>query len=197
MYQYTGPLLEATDQQLSATTIFLWRGTGTRPGVMLIGLQIARTALEGRFQLPRRQHRVQGGSDGLGNLALDVEEIVRRQRPVVGFAPSWRVCSGVDQLDTNAHPVAGALHRTLKYCSDTEFLGNIRDVLRRIGVAQHRGARDHAHRRNLGKPRQPTSDRALSGPRYLLETHATLLCRTLFAALGADDHLHLRAIRLW
>src|SRR6185503_14422977 len=60
--------------------------------------------------LSRGQCGLESTGDGPGDLALDVEDIGRRQFPVVIFRPEVRIGARVDELYIDAHTVAAPLY---------------------------------------------------------------------------------------
>ena len=61
----------------------------------------------------------QGGRDGGGDLVLDGEDV--GELAVVALGPDVAVGRGVDQLDGDAHPVAGLAHAALDHVLDAEL----------------------------------------------------------------------------
>ena len=99
--------------------------------------------------------------DGLRNFALDFEEVLGREFAVVDLCPQVLVCGCVDQLYVDAHMVSGALDAAFENVRDAEFPGNLGNLLGRVLVFQHRGARDDLHRTNVGHRRQQVVVNAL------------------------------------
>ncbi len=113
-----------------------------------------------RFGIHRRQRgearllfRRELGSylagDGLRHLALQSDDIL--QLALVAAGPEVRVCSTMDELDRDPHPVTGAEHRPLDDALDTQLFGYFRHRHGGTGVTRHRGSRDDTKRLDLAE----------------------------------------------
>jgi hypothetical protein len=94
------------------------------PGVVAgARLQIERIGVEIAGTLWHRRHRpdlhakvfADRGDNGAGDLVLDVEQVLGRERAVEGFRPQVRVVCAVDQLGGDADAIAALAHAAFQH----------------------------------------------------------------------------------
>ena len=126
-----------------------------------VGLQIEQVGLRtvGRLRgdprlFFRRQFRPQLLGDGLGDVALDGEDI--GQVAVVGLGPKMGVGPGIDQLRVHPHFARDPLHAAFEEIGDAELPADLAQVARgAAAILHHARAADHFQ---VGDPGQVGQD---------------------------------------
>ena len=99
--------------------------------------------------------RGQGGfevrDDGSGDVALHLENVRSRQIPVKALGPQRLIGTGVNELDVDAHLVAGSQDIAIHYCRDTKFATNLISRLVCLTITLNRSARNNLDVMNLGQ----------------------------------------------
>ena len=109
-----------------------------------------------RHRFGRRQLLVVGGGEPAADLARHRARHLALHRQhvadvaLVALRPEVLLGVGADELQRDAHAVAGAQHRALQDVVDAELAGDLGEQLVRAAVAHHRLPRDDAQRAHLG-----------------------------------------------
>ena len=94
-----------------------------RPAIKVESRQVSGGRLLNGFLLVRRELRLQLVGNGLGDFALDGEDVIKWT--IVMLRPQVRVGARIDQLRTHAHSTAPPLHASFQNMSHTELLSNL------------------------------------------------------------------------
>jgi hypothetical protein len=112
--------------------------------VQLVRVQVFRvgTHHDHARRLVHAEGAAQRRDDSVGDLVLDGEDVV--QLAVVGFRPQVAILHRVDQLGSDAHPVAGLAHAALEDVVDLQLARDHRRAQLPALVGERRSARRHA-----------------------------------------------------
>ena len=80
-----------------------------------------------RTPLGTGKSRLQRIGNFRSDLAFNSENI--GQLAIVSFRPKMRIALGIDQLNVDAHLVAGFPHTALQNIRDAKLLGDLRNIL--------------------------------------------------------------------
>ncbi|NIP58169.1 MAG: hypothetical protein GWM92_05320, partial [Gemmatimonadetes bacterium] len=145
-----GPL-EHLDGQLHVLVVVAAATVLLSPDVEVVGLQVVGGALGDPGLLLRGELGLERPGDPTGQLALDLEDVLGAQPPVVGLGPEVFVGGGVDELGVHPDPVAGPLHAALHHGGHAQLGGDLPHALGRVPVLQDRGPGDHLQGLDLGE----------------------------------------------
>ena len=101
----------------------------------VVGGEAFRPLAAGKRDLGHVDRGADGAGDPLGDVILEVEEVV--DDAVVAVGPEMRAGNGVDELRRDADAVAGLAHAPFEHVAHAEGAGDLADVDRR-GPCRHR-----------------------------------------------------------
>ena len=115
----------------------------------VVRLEVFGVALDDRRPLSTQELHLEVFDDGEGDLVLDLEDVL--ETPVETLRPQVRAVPHIDELGSDAQPVAGLAHAPLDDGPDVQSTADLTHVLILALEGEGRGPRHHAQALHLGQ----------------------------------------------
>ena len=139
--------------------------------IQLVRFSIFRRSRRDRALFRAAEFCLQRVRDFRRDVGFHREDVV--ELSIVTLGPEMRVALGIDELDVDAHAVAGFAHTAFQDVGNSKLLRDLANVLGRVFETLRRRARDHFQIANARE----------AGEDFLLDTVGKISVRFIFAQI--------------